>query len=245
LKGFIKDRNNSSANLINGYAKVTLTRRIPERVRHRLLSRYARANVALRGTSFLISACDRVNNMVNSRPGTHRVNISLSRRNHTVVFEPENHCKPLWAFLAKNLISDFQKKLLAAKPPSDVHVIEISDVGKVALKLNGQNVRLDAWFKYDKWVNNDKFEEYAGQVKRIYVVAFGPSSRARKDVFLYMERRHSTMVVDGSDYDVDTSSTSKQDVIPVKSLTASLWSVSHSDPNLLPTIKRLLFVKEL
>ena len=66
--------------------------------------------------------------MVNSRPGTHRVNISLSRRNHTVVFEPQNHCKPLWAFLAKNMISDYQKELLAAKPPSEVHVIEISEV---------------------------------------------------------------------------------------------------------------------
>ena len=29
-----------------------------------------------------------------------------------------------------------------------------------------------------------------------------PGSRARQDVFVYMERRHSTMVVDGSDYDV-------------------------------------------
>ena len=244
MKGFIKDRNNSSANLINGYGKVTLTRRIPERVRHRLLSRYARTNVALGGTSFLFSACDRVN-MVNSRPGTHRVNISLSRRNHTVVFEPQNHCKPLWAFLAKNLISDYQKELLAAKPPSEVHVIEISDVGKAALKLNGQNVRLDAWFKYDKWTNNDNYAEFAGQVKRIYTVRFGPGSRARQDVFVYMERRHSTKIVDGSDYDVDTSSASTQDVIPVKSLTASLWPVSHSDPCFLPTVKRLLFVKEL
>ena len=55
----------------------------------------------------------------------------------------------------------------------------------------------------------------------------------------------STMVVDGSDYDVDTSSASTQDVIPLKSLTASLWPVSHSDPCFLPTVKRLLFVKEL
>ena len=77
------------------------------------------------------------------------------------------------------MISDYQKELLAAKPPSEVHVIEISDVGKVALKLNGQNVRLDAWFKYDKWTNNDNYAEFAGQVKRIYTVRFGPAALGR------------------------------------------------------------------
>ena len=55
LKGYIHDRAHSSRNLVNGYARATLSRRMPRLVRDRLLSRLARTHTRLPLTSFLLS----------------------------------------------------------------------------------------------------------------------------------------------------------------------------------------------
>ena len=93
---------------------------------------------------------------------------------------------------------------------------------KVALKLNGQNVRLDAWFKYDKWRNNDSYAEFAGQVKRIYILLDLAQALVRDKMYLCIW---------------------SADIVQWSSMVRTM--TSHSDPCFLPTVKRLLFVKEL
>ena len=239
LKGYIHDRNHSSANCVRGYARATLARRAPAHVRSALLARYARNNVQLPPSSFLHNAGDRL--ATRRRPGGHHVELKLTRRNQKVVqagSEPR-----LWRFLKKYVVDDRRKPLLAP-PANNVHIIEILSKGKAAIVMNGQSVCVGSWFEYDT-----EFETVrVGKLERIFVVTFGArSSPAGREMVVFMRRFSTTNKRDDTDYDVDTGSNTALDVVPLKGLFNYMWDVERDDDQARgnPRYRRLLLVKDL
>jgi hypothetical protein len=243
LKGYIHDRNNSSANLVNGYARATLTRRAPDSIRRALVARYAFNDLSLAPSSFLHDAGDRLARR--HRPGQHYVDFKLSRRNNKKVSNPEQAERKLWQFL-KTYVVDERRAPLLRQPASDVHTIEILSKGRTAVVVNGQPVRVGAWFQYES------VQKYVGKLERIFAVTFG--NTAACEVIAYIRRFAVTAARDDTDFDVDTDSYSSLDVVPLKSLSMLLWEVprwDYSDPKRhvirsdSATKLRLLLVKEL
>ena len=236
LKGYIHDRNNSSANLVNGYARATMTRRAPDSIRRLLLARYALNDLCLAPSSFLHDASDRLARRY--RPGQHYVEVKLSRRNNKKVINPKQAEPKLWQFLKRNVVDERRAPLLRP-PASDVHTIEISSKGRAAIVVNGRPVRVGAWFQYDNGENG-----CVGKLERIFAVTFGniPSATAR-EVIVYIRRFAGTVARDYTDFDVDTESYSSLDAVPLKSLSMFLWGVPHSSNHAKKL--RLLLVNEL
>lgn len=235
MKGYIHDRNNSSANLVNGYARATLTRRAPDSVRRSLLARYALNNLLLAPSSFLHDASDRLARR--HRPGQHYVEVKLTRRNNKKVINPQQAESKLWKFLRTYVLDELRAPLLRP-PASDVHTIEITSKGRAAIVVNGQPVRVGEWFLYDS------NREYVGKLERIFAVTFGniPSAAAR-EVIVYIRRFAGTVSRDYTDFDVDTESYSSLDAVPLKSLSMFLWEVPRMPHS--ATQLRLLRVNEL
>jgi hypothetical protein len=193
LKGYIHNRNHSSANLVNGYARATLSRRAPEKLRRGLLARCASNNVCLPPSSFLHNASDRLASR--RRPGGHYVEVKLSRRNNKVVHSPRTTEVKLWKFLKKYVVHARRKQLLEP-PANDVHIIEVISKGKASVVMNAQPVRVNSWFQYNA------LRESVGKVERIFVVNFGSSTaRAGREVIVYMRRFHSIVSRDDTDFE--------------------------------------------
>ena len=180
------------------------------------------------------------------RPGEHYVEVKLSRRNNKKVINPQQSERKLWKFI-KTYVVDERRAQLLRLPASDVHTIEILSKGQTAVVVNGQPVRVGAWFQYDS------FDGHVGKLERIFAVTFGniPSAAAR-EVIVYIRRFADTAARDDTDIDVDTDSYSTLDVVPSKSLSMLLWEVprwDYSDPRRrVPDSAsklRLLPVKEL
>ena len=171
------------------------------------------------------------------RPGEHYVEVKLSRRNNKKVINPQQSERKLWKFI-KTYVVDERRAQLLRLPASDVHTIEILSKGQTAVVVNGQPVRVGAWFQYDS------FDGHVGKLERIFAVTFGniPSAAAR-EVIVYIRRFAGTVSRDYTDFDVDTESYSSLDAVPLKSLSMFYWEVPrvpHSATQL-----RLLRVKEL
>jgi hypothetical protein len=180
------------------------------------------------------------------RPGLHYVDVKLTRRNNKKVINPKQAERKLWQFL-KTYVVDERRAPLLKKPASDVHTIEILSKGRTAVAVNGQPVRVGAWFQYDR------YDGHVGKLERIFAVTFGNiPSAATREVIVYIRRFVDTAARDHTDFDVDTESYSSLDVVPLKSLSTLLWEVprwDYSDPRRhVPDSAsklRLLPVKEL
>jgi hypothetical protein len=183
-------------------------------------------------SSFLHDASDRLASR--HRPGQHYVEVKLSRRNNKKVINPQQTQPKLWELLKKSVL-DLRRAPLLQPPASNVHTIEINSKAS-AVVVNGQPIRVGAWFQYDRYA------EHVGKLERIFVVTFGniPSAAAR-EVIVYIRRFADTAARDDTDFDVDTESYSSLDVVPLKSLSMLLWEVPRDSATKL----RLLLVKEL
>jgi len=241
LKGYIHDRNKSSANCVRGYARATLARRAPAYVRTGLLARYAGSDVQLPPSSFLPTASDRLASR--RRAGEHYVELKLTRRNNRVLPREGRDELPVWIFL-KKIILDARRKQFLAPPATNVYITEVLDKGRAAVLMNGQSVRAGSWFKYD----HAQERERVGKLERIFVVNFGARSSPRgREFVVYMRRFLDVTSRDETDYDVDTGSNTSLDVVTLKSLVNYLWDVERDDAMVRnnPRYLRLLLVKDL
>ena len=207
---------------------------MPRLVRDRLLSRLARTHTRLPLTSFLASPNDRLG--AHRRPGGHYVETTLSRRNHTKVVNPSETVKQLCKFLVDN-VDDFELPLQRNK-----HIIEILAAGRSGVRMNGQPIRISAWFKCDSTTNN---AVYPGKLVRMFLIPRA-GTRSGHEVVVYIQRfkMRDVHVQDTTDYIVDSNARSSIEVLPLKSLSAMLWPVQHPELHEQQKVW-LLFLKDL
>jgi hypothetical protein len=231
LKGYCHDRNHSSENIVSGYGKVTLVRRVSTDVRKRLLSTYARFDLDLPSTSFLRTSRK---NVGASRAGAHEVTVVLSRRNHRVVRNPAESERRLWTLLKK---VHGNERLVAP-------TTNILDFPNSGVELNAFSVRPETWYMYD-----NVHSSFVGKVTRVFACEIPTRHGPLYECFVYIERcAEEVRSIDDTDFIVDITARVVVEAIPVKTLTAAMFAVPHwdeSNDEYTPNHVRVLFVKYL